>query len=113
VTPLDRKLLRDLRRLWLQAVAVGVVLGCGIAIFVMATGMYGSLEVSRDQYYARSLMADLAGSLVRAPDRIAADLAAEPDIAGLEVRAVCSASKASPSQSPRVSSRFLPIDDLG
>lgn len=87
MTPLDRKLLRDLRRLWLQAVAVGVVLGCGIAIFVMATGMYGSLEVSRDQYYARLLMADLAGSLVRAPDRIAADLAAEPDIAGLEVRA--------------------------
>ena len=87
VTPLDRKLLRDLRRLWLQAVAVGVVLGCGIAIFVMATGMYGSLEVSRDQYYARSLMADLAGSLVRAPDRIAADLAAEPGVAGLEARA--------------------------
>ncbi|MBM4214076.1 MAG: FtsX-like permease family protein [Gammaproteobacteria bacterium] len=87
MTPLDRKLLRDLRRLWLQAVAVGVVLGCGIAIFVMATGMYGSLEVSRDQYYARSLMADLAGSLVRAPDRIAADLAAEPGVAGLEARA--------------------------
>ncbi len=87
MTPLDRKLLRDLRRLWVQAVAVGVVLGCGIAIFVMATGMYGSLEVSRDQYYARSLMADLAGSLVRAPDRIAADLAAEPGVAGLEARA--------------------------
>jgi len=87
VSPLDRKLLRDLRRLWLQAVAVGIVLGCGIAIFVMATGMYGSLEASRDQYYARSLMADLAGSLVRAPDRIAVDLAAVPGVAGLEARA--------------------------
>ena len=87
MTPLDRKLLRDLRRLWLQAVAVGVVLGCGIAIFVMATGMYGSLETSRDGYYSRSLMADLAGSLVRAPDRIAADLAAVPGVAALEARA--------------------------
>ena len=87
MSPLDRKLLRDLRRLWLQAVAVGVVLGCGIAIFVMATGMYGSLEASRDQYYARSLMADLAGSLVRAPDRIAMDLAAVPGVAALEARA--------------------------
>jgi putative ABC transport system permease protein len=87
VSPLDRKLLRDLRRLWLQAVAVGTVLACGIAIFVMATGMYGSLESSRDRYYASALMADLAGALVRAPDRLAAELAATPGVAGLETRA--------------------------
>ena len=86
MSPLDRKLLRDLRRLWLQAVAVGTVLGCGIAIFVMATGMYGSLEASRDLYYAHSRMADLAGSLVRAPDRIATELAGIPGIAGFEAR---------------------------
>ncbi|NCW21120.1 MAG: ABC transporter permease, partial [Gammaproteobacteria bacterium] len=84
--PLDRKLLRDLRRLWLQAVAVGTVLACGIAIFVMATGMYGSLESSRDRYYASALMADLAGALVRAPDRLAAELATTPGVAGLETR---------------------------
>ncbi len=86
MSPLDRKLLRDLRRLWLQAVAVGTVLGCGIAIFVMATGMYASLEAARDRYYATSLMADLAGSLVRAPERIAAELAAVPGVAGFEAR---------------------------
>ncbi len=86
MSPLDHKLLRDLRRLWLQAVAVGTVLGCGIAIFVMATGMYASLEAARDRYYATSLMADLAGSLVRAPERIAAELAAVPGVAGFEAR---------------------------
>ncbi len=84
--PLDRKLLRDLRRLWLQALAVGTVLGSGIAIFVMATGMYASLEAARDRYYATSLMADLAGSLVRAPQRLSTELAAVPGVAGLEAR---------------------------
>lgn len=84
--PLDRKLLRDLRRLWMQAVAVGVVLGCGIALYVMATGMYGSLEAARDRYYARSLMADLAGALVRAPQSLAAELAALPGVAAVETR---------------------------
>jgi len=87
VSPLDRKLLRDLRRLWLQALAVGVVLGCGIALFVMATGMYASLEASRDRYYSSAHMADLAGALVRAPEGIAADLAAVPGVAALESRA--------------------------
>ena len=86
MSPLDRKLLRDLRRLWLQAVAVGTVLGCGIAIFVMATGMYASLEAARDRYYASARMADLAGSLVRAPERLAAELAALPGVAGFEAR---------------------------
>ncbi|MFM8517478.1 MAG: hypothetical protein ACKODA_06310, partial [Nevskiaceae bacterium] len=33
------------------------------------------------------LMADLACSLVRSPDRIAEDLAAEPGVVGLEARA--------------------------
>jgi len=41
---LDCKLLRDLLRLRAQAFAVSAVLACGVALFVMATGMYGSLE---------------------------------------------------------------------
>ena len=41
---LDRKLVRDLKRLRTQAIAVSSVLACGVALFVMATGMYDSLE---------------------------------------------------------------------
>jgi putative ABC transport system permease protein len=42
IATLDRKLLRDLKRLKAQAIAVSAVLACGVALFVMATGMYGS-----------------------------------------------------------------------
>ena len=35
---LDRKLLRDLRRLWAQCLAIALVLGCGVMVLVLATG---------------------------------------------------------------------------
>ncbi len=84
--PLDRKLLRDLKRLRMQAIAVSSVLACGLALFVMATGMYGSLERARDGYYESARMADLAVSVVRAPDPVAKALAAIPGVSALEAR---------------------------
>lgn len=84
--PLDQKLLRDLKRLRAQAIAVSGVLACGVALFVMATGMYDSLERARDSYYDSARMADLAASVVRAPDPVANRLAAVPGIDALEAR---------------------------
>lgn len=84
--PLDRKLLRDLKRLRMQAIAVSAVLACGVALFVMATGMYDSLERARDTYYDSARMADIAASVVRAPDPVANELAALPGVNALEAR---------------------------
>ena len=50
---LDRKLLRDLRRLWAQSVAIALVLGCGVMVLVLATGTERSLRLTRDAYYDR------------------------------------------------------------
>ncbi len=83
---LDRKLLRDLGRMKLQAVAVSAVLACGVALFVMATGMYDSLERARDRYYEHLRMADVADSVVRAPDGVARDIGALPGVALAETR---------------------------
>ena len=83
---LDRKLLRDLKRLRTQAIAVSSVLACGVALFVMATGMYGSMERARDNYYDTARMADVAVSVVRAPDPVANDLAEMPGVNALEAR---------------------------
>ena len=86
IATLDRKLLRDLKRLKAQAIAVSAVLACGVALFVMATGMYGSMERSRDHYYDSARMADVAVSVVRAPDPVANDLAELPGVNALEPR---------------------------
>ena len=52
----------------------------------MATGMYDSLERARDSYYDSARMADLAVSVVRAPDPVANQLAALPGVDALEAR---------------------------
>ncbi|KAF0172544.1 MAG: hypothetical protein FD160_3564 [Caulobacteraceae bacterium] len=83
---LDRKLLRDLWRMRLHGLAVILVLACGLSVFVMSVGMRGSLERTRAAYYAERRMADVAVSVVRAPDRIVRTLANAPGVAALETR---------------------------
>lgn len=83
---LDKKLLRDVWRMRLHAAGVALVLGCGLSVLVMAVGMRGSMERTRTAYYAERNMADIAVSLVRAPERIARQLAEAPGVQALETR---------------------------
>ncbi|HVY85474.1 MAG TPA: FtsX-like permease family protein [Caulobacterales bacterium] len=83
---LDKKLFRDIWRMRLHAAGVVLVLGCGLAMFVMAVGMRGSLERTRAQYYAEQNMADMAVSVVRAPDGLAEALTRAPGVATVETR---------------------------
>ncbi len=84
--PLNAKLLRDIWRMRMHAAGIVMVLGCGLAVLIMAVGMRGTLERTLDAYYADKHMADLAVDLVRAPDRRAADIGAAPGVAAVETR---------------------------
>ncbi len=64
---LDRKLLRDIRRLWAQSLAIAVVLATGVMIMVMSVGTQRSLVETRDTFYERNRMADMWVALRRAP----------------------------------------------
>jgi putative ABC transport system permease protein len=59
VSPLNRKLLRDLWRIKGQATAIGVVIGVGVMLLVMMTGLTASLTETRDAYYDRYRLADI------------------------------------------------------
>ncbi|HRI81814.1 MAG TPA: hypothetical protein PLF88_05220, partial [Opitutaceae bacterium] len=48
---LDRKLLRDLRALKSQALAVALVMACGLTMMIMTRSLILSLESTRDDYY--------------------------------------------------------------
>ncbi len=78
---LDRKLLRDLARLWAQALAVALVMACGVATLILAIGTYRSLEETRSAYYERYRFGDVFASAVRAPKALLADIAAIPGVA--------------------------------
>ncbi len=83
---LDRKLLRDIRRLWAQTLAIALVMASGVATLILATGAQRSLVESRAAYYERNRFADVFATLVRAPNEIAERIAAIPGVAAAEPR---------------------------
>ena len=85
---LNRKLRRDLWRIKTQVLAIALVTGCGIAIFVMAIGTLRSLETARDSYYDRQRFAELFASLERAPDSLKERITAIPGVERVETRVV-------------------------
>jgi putative ABC transport system permease protein len=84
VSLLDRKLLRDLRALKSQALAVALVMGCGLAMMIMTRSLILSLETTRDVYYRDYRFADVFARLKRAPNSVAEQLAAIPGIATVQ-----------------------------
>ena len=64
---LDRKLLRDLRLMWSQAITIALVVACGVTGFITSFSAYDALSWSRDLYYAESRFADVFATLKRAP----------------------------------------------
>lgn len=88
---LEKKLFRDFLRLWSQALAIALVLACGVSIFVMAFGMFTALTETRDTYYERHRFADVFSSVRRAPKSIASEIAEIPGVYAVETRVVGSA----------------------
>ncbi|WP_248304694.1 hypothetical protein [Breoghania sp. L-A4] len=91
MSPLDKKLFRDLRRLWGQALAISLVMAAGVATVLLAIGSYRSLEETRITYYQRQHFADVFASVQRAPRRLADRIARIPGVATVETRIVKSA----------------------
>ena len=56
---LDKKLVRDVRRMWAQVLAIALVMGAGVATIVLAIGAYRSLEETRAAYYERYRFAEV------------------------------------------------------
>lgn len=86
MSALDRKMLRDLRRLWAQGLAVALVLACGVATLVLARGAYLSLDETRAAYYERYRFAHVFAGVTRAPEHVAERIAAIEGVAAVEPR---------------------------
>ncbi len=86
VTPLHAKLFRDLWRIKGQAVAIMVVIGIGVALQVMMSGLVASLTQTRDTYYERHQFAEVFASVVRAPEHITSQLRDIAGVAAIDTR---------------------------
>ena len=83
---LDRKLVRDLRRLWAQALAIALVVAGAVATLVMAVGSSRSLDETRIAYYERNRFADVFALVRRAPKSVVGQVAQIPGVAAVEAR---------------------------
>ena len=86
VSPLNRKLLRDLARIKGQAAAIGLVIALGVLMLVMMTGLVNTLDQTRLAYYDRYRLADVFAPVTRAPERMLDRLAVLPGVAAVEGR---------------------------
>lgn len=84
--PLDRKLLRDLKRLWSQSLAIALVLAVGVAILVMMAGAERALRETRDAFYERNQFGELFASVTRAPMEVLDRISSLPGVSVAEAR---------------------------
>lgn len=83
---LDRKLARDLARLWSQSLAIALVMACGVMTLILAMGAYRSLDETRAAYYERYRFAHLFASASAAPRALGPEIAAIDGVQAFEMR---------------------------
>jgi putative ABC transport system permease protein len=88
ISALDRKLLRDLWEMKGQALAIGLVVAAGVAMFVTYHSNFDSLRRTQSAYYERFSFADVFASLKRAPNRLEQRIAEIPGVARAATREV-------------------------
>ena len=81
---LDRKVLRDLRLMWSQALTIALVVASGIAGFITTLSAVESLQLARDRFYAEGRFADIFAGIKRAPRAAATALAELPGVADVQ-----------------------------
>jgi putative ABC transport system permease protein len=88
---LDRKLLRDLRGMRGQAIAIAFVMIAGVTTYVAMISIYDTLETTLDRYYREYRFADGFATVRRAPEQVAERLRLVPGVARVETRVTAAA----------------------
>src|SRR5689334_18221578 len=108
---LQRKLLREFLHLRGQAVAIALVVACGVASFITMRSMYRSLLNSQTDYYAQYRFADIFADLKRAPDSVAVRLKQIPAVAEVQTRVVVDATLDVPGLNDPAVGRLISIPE--
>ena len=83
---LNVKMLRDLRKIWAQALAIALALGCGVMVLVGAQATQATLVQTQAAYYERHRFADIFAGATRAPKEVVQAAALIPGVAQAEGR---------------------------
>lgn len=110
---LRRKLLRDLRQMRGQGIAIALIVASAVATYVTMRGAYESLLVSQRAYYDRYRFADVFASLERAPESLALRLREIDGVAAIQTRVSASVILDVPGLPEPASALLLSLPDNG
>jgi putative ABC transport system permease protein len=113
ISPLDKKLLRDLAKMKGQVFAVSLVMACGLAMMIMTRSLIMTLETTRSTYYQRYAMADIFATLKRAPLAVADQLKTLPGVATVETRVAVDVTLDLPGLSEPATGHIISLPDDG
>jgi putative ABC transport system permease protein len=108
---LDRKLLRDLRGMWGQALAIVFVVIAGVTTYVSMRSVAHTLETTLDRYYRDYRFPDGFATVRRAPARVADRLRLVPGVAAVETRVSAAVSLEVPGYADAVSGRIVGVPE--
>ena len=113
LSPLDRKLWRNLRAMAGQGVAIALVIAGGVSLLLLMAGMTSSLSETRRAYYERYAFADLWVPVVRAPESLVRDVRALDGILSAESRVNAFAILDIPEMAEPASAQIISLPDHG
>jgi putative ABC transport system permease protein len=108
---LDRKLIRDLLQMKGQALAISLVMACGVATFVLSLTTLGSLRNSQQTYYDRYHFADVFAHVKRAPNSLTERIADIPGVGAVQTRVVMDVTLDVPGVPEPATGRLISIPD--
>ena len=111
MSALNRKMLRDLWQMKGQAMAIALVMACGVATFVLSRSMLHSLELTQKSYYQRYNFAEVFASLKRAPESLVDRIAEIPGIAQVQARIVVNVNLTVPGLDEPASGKLISLPE--
>ncbi|HZW25471.1 MAG TPA: FtsX-like permease family protein [Gallionella sp.] len=110
---LDRKLWRDLWQMKSQALAIALVVMCGVGTFIMFITTLNALRATQDSYYREYRFADVFVTLKRAPESLRQRVQAIAGVDRVETRVVEQVRLDMPSFAEPVTALMVSASDSG
>ncbi|MEW6325439.1 MAG: ABC transporter permease, partial [Nitrospirota bacterium] len=113
IRAIDRKLWRDLWQMRGQALAIALVIGSGVATFIMSLSTLDSLRQTQASFYRDARFAGAFAALKRAPAELRGRIAAIPGVEQAEARVVADVKIDLEHFADPVTGRLVSIPDRG
>jgi len=113
VKALDRKLWRDLGKMKSQALAIALVVTCGVATFIMFLSTLAALRATQESFYREYRFAEVFATLKRAPESLRQRLQDIPGVSQVETRVVAQVRLDMPDFAEPVTALMVSVPDGG